>query len=205
MKFSTTLSMAVAPLAMARRVANIFPPSEIVARNVETELSDRGITVIKGMKGEGISVNSRTEIVIIWANPGNGASTTTINQQVTVTKTVTAGAGGQVTEVPGGATTTIKEGQTATIPGKGASHTVKVGGPGGLTYQPDQLNNVPVGDTVVFEFLSQNHTVTQSPFDTPCKALPGGMDSGFLANPNNTVSPPPQVAMQVMTDKPLCK
>lgn len=203
MKFSTTLSLAVAPLAMARRVANVFPPQNL-PRNVDTELSERGVTVIKGMRGSGISLNALTEVVIIWANPGNGASTTTINQQVTVTKTVTAGAGGQATVI-NGATTTIKEGQTATIPGRGASHTVKVGGPGGLAFQPDQLNKVPVGDTVVFEFLSQNHTVTQSPFDTPCKAMAGGMDSGFLANPNNTVSPPPQVAMQVMTDKPLCK
>ncbi|TQS31716.1 hypothetical protein Golomagni_07996, partial [Golovinomyces magnicellulatus] len=69
-------------------------------------------------------------------------------------------------------------------------------------YQPDQLN-VPVGDTIVFEFLSMNHTVTQSSFKEPCKPLAGGMDSGFQANPNNTVSPPPQVAMQVMVDTPL--
>lgn len=199
--------MATAPLAMARRVTNIFSP-QVVPRNVETELDSRGVTVVKGMKGTGKSGNGLTEVVIVWANPGNGASTTTINQAITVTKTVTAGAGGAVTEIPGGgqregATTTIREGQTATIPGTGASHTVKVGGPGGLTYQPEQLTNIPVGDTVVFEFLAQNHTVTQSPFDTPCKAMAGGMDSGFLANPNNTVSPPPQVAMQVMTTKPL--
>lgn len=57
---------------------------------------------------------------------------------------------------------------------------------------------------VIFEFLSQNHTVTQSPFDTPCKKLADGMDSGFIANPNNTVVPAPQMAMQVTTDKPLC-
>jgi hypothetical protein len=29
------------------------------------------------------------------------------------------------------------------------------------------------------------------------------MDSGFQPNPNNTVNPPPQVAMQVMVDTPL--
>jgi hypothetical protein len=63
---------------------------------------------------------------------------------------------------------------------------------------------VPIGDMVIFEFLSKNHTVTQSPFDTPCQALPDGMDSGFQANPDNTIVPPPQVAMQVMVDTPLC-
>jgi hypothetical protein len=81
---------------------------------------------------------------------------------------------------------------------------VTVGGPGGLVYSPEQLAPA-VGDLVVFEFWAANHTVTQSPFDTPCKKLEGGLDSGFMANPNNTVVPPPQMAMQVTTDKPLCE
>lgn len=140
---------------------------------------------------------------LIWANPGGEAKTTTIHERVTVTQTIVAG--DHPTEVPmhDGATTTIMEHETATVPAAGASHTVTVGGPGGLIFQPDQLHGVPVGDTIIFEFLSQNHTVTQSPFDTPCDALPEGMDSGFMANPNNTVVPPPQVAMQVMGDAPL--
>lgn len=207
MKWSTTFALAAAPLAMAasNRARNTYPVSPNPRAEVESELDGRSIALINGMKGHGISLNSRSDIIIIWANPGNNAKTTTINKQVTVTRTVTAGAG-EATAVPvaGGATTTISQGQTATVPATGASHTVKVGGPGGLTFQPDQLD-VPAGDTVVFEFLSQNHTVTQSPFNTPCKALEGGMDSGFLANPNNTVSPPPQVAMQVMATTPLCK
>ncbi|KAJ6788666.1 hypothetical protein PWT90_04975 [Aphanocladium album] len=205
MKWSTSIALAVAPLAMAAssRLRNTYPVSPNPRAEIESELDGRSIALINGMKGHGINLDARSDIIIIWANPGNNAKTTTINQQVTVTRTVTAGPG-EATAVPvaGGATTTIKEGQTATVPATGASHTVKVGGPGGLVFQPDQLN-VPAGDTVVFEFLSQNHTVTQSPFNTPCKALEGGMDSGFLANPNNTVSPPPQVAMQVMATTPL--
>jgi plastocyanin len=142
---------------------------------------------------------------LIWAYPGGDSTTTIIHEKVTVTQTVTAGA--HPTEIPmhDGVTTTIMEHETATVPAAGASHTVTVGGPGGLIFQPDQLHNVPVGDTIIFEFLSQNHTVTQSPFDTPCDAIPDGMDSGFMANPNNTVVPPPQVAMQVMGEAPLCK
>lgn len=31
------------------------------------------------------------------------------------------------------------------------------------------------------------------------------MDSGFMANPNNTIVPPPMMAMQVTVDTPLCK
>lgn len=210
MKFATALGLATAaaPFVAARKVNNLYADSLVKVRDVDTELDERGVAIINGgISGKGRIVGAAAaEVIIIWANPGNGARTTTINEQVTVTKTVTAGSDQRVTELPGNAgTTTIAAGQTATVPAKGATHTVKVGGPGGLTYQPDQLNNVPMGDMVVFEFLSQNHTVTQSPFDTPCKKMDGGMDSGFQANPNNTVSPPPQVAMQVMTSKPLCK
>ena len=70
-------------------------------------------------------------------------------------------------------------------------------------YTPDQIK-AAVGDMVIFTFMNANHTVTQSPFDTPCKKLEGGLDSGFMANPNNTIVPAPQMAMQVTTDKPLC-
>lgn len=197
MKFSSTFALAAAPLAMALDLHDIFPRANHQAENKHT--------VIAEGKYGGSNSATRTEIIIIWANPGNNAPTTTLHEKVTVTQTVTAGA--DATKVVGGdgAVTHISEGQTATAPAAGASHTVTVGGPAGLVFVPDQLHNVPVGDFVVFEFLSQNHTVTQSPFDTPCDALADGMDTGFMANPNNTVSPPPQVAMQVMVSKPLCK
>ncbi|EFY99320.2 Cupredoxin [Metarhizium robertsii ARSEF 23] len=197
MKYSTTIFTALAPLAMARRVANVFPPSPgIVERNAETESSESGIQVSRGKQVEAITANSRAEVIVIWLNPGNGASKTSINEQVTVTRTVTAGAGGEATQAPGGSA-------TASAPGTGATHTIKVGGENGLAFSPQELRDVPMGDMLLFEFGSQNHTVTQAEFATPCQPMAGGMDSGFLANPNNTVSPPPQVAMQVMTDKPL--
>ncbi|KAH7160694.1 putative serine-threonine rich protein [Dactylonectria macrodidyma] len=219
MKFSATLAMAaLAPVSMALSVRDpnaawLLPrahPEEVVAEeegekgNVHEDGNNEGEnneqkhnggddSVVVGdgisidLSGDGVSEHkgSAANVIIIWVNNGNGAETSTVNEKVTVTQTVTAG--GQVVETPAAA----------------ASHTVTVGGPGGLIYQPDQLNNVPVGDTVVFEFLSQNHTVSQSAFDTPCDPLEGGMDSGFMANPNNTVSPPPQVAMQVMVETPL--
>jgi len=58
---------------------------------------------------------------------------------------------------------------------------------------------------VIFTFMSQNHTATQSAFATPCEALAGGMDTGFVANINNSVVPAPQVAMQVTVATPICK
>ena len=57
---------------------------------------------------------------------------------------------------------------------------------------------------VVFTFMSNNHTVTQSAFDTPCVKLPAGMDSGFMPNVNNTIVPAPQMAMQVTVATPIC-
>ena len=199
MKFSMTCALALAPLALASRFHGILPRGDMQSDNKHTVMvQGNGGNGGNGGKNRNNNAASKTEIIIIWANPGNGAETTTLHEKVTVTQTVTAPPGG-ATKVAGG------DGQTATAPAPGASHTVTVGGPSGLVYTPDQLNNVPVGDFVVFELLSQNHTVTQSPFDTPCDALADGMDTGFMANPNNTVSPPPQVAMQVMTDKPLCK
>jgi plastocyanin len=81
---------------------------------------------------------------------------------------------------------------------------VVVGGSAGLVYSPDTIE-AAVGDMVVFTFLEQNHTVTQAAFTTPCEALAGGMDSGFMPNINSTVNPPPQMAMQVTVATPLCK
>lgn len=212
MKFSTSLALAAAPLSLALSIGD--PASSWVVRRdhqLENGLGGQGqvieidpTNVLGGLKGEskddskddgkggrkkGNNNNnaSGAQVIIIWVNNGNGAATTTVNEKVTVTQTVTAGAGTGA----------------ATPPAAAATHTVTVGGPGGLIYQPDQLTNVPIGDTVEFEFLSQNHTVSQSAFEKPCALIEGGMDSGFMPNPNNSVSPPPRMAMQVMVDTPL--
>ncbi|KAM0554758.1 hypothetical protein ACHAPJ_006830 [Fusarium lateritium] len=189
MKTSATMAMAAfAPLSMALFLDIPGQPSRRDHHLPGKDGLFDAAEQFKGFNRHGVTKESKTEIIIIWANPGAGAATTTINEKVTVTQTVTAGAGGDA---------------AATKPAEAQQHTVTVGGPGGLTYQPEELPNIPIGDTVVFEFLSQNHTVSQSAFDTPCDPLEGGMDSGFMPNPNNTVSPPPQVAMQVMVDTPL--
>lgn len=61
------------------------------------------------------------------------------------------------------------------------------------------------GDMVEFTFMSQNHTLTQSTFPKPCVKMQGGADSGFLSNPNNTISPPPTFMFQVKDTKPACE
>ena len=149
------------------------------------------------------------EINFIWVNPGGNAATTVLNEAQTVTVTQTVNGGAAPTEgVAAGETAaanpTVEAGATGTVAATGATHSVTVGGPQGLSFDPPELKAAQ-GDTVIFTFLSQNHTATQSAFDTPCVPLEGGMNSGYQANLNNTVDPPPQVAMQVMVSTPLCK
>ncbi|KAI0371684.1 hypothetical protein BV20DRAFT_156252 [Pilatotrama ljubarskyi] len=75
------------------------------------------------------------------------------------------------------------------------THTVKVGENGTLTYSPNTItaNN---GDIIQFQFLSKNHTVTQSTFAAPCSNITDangvvtGVDSGYQFVPSNSTSFP---------------
>lgn len=179
MKYSAAIAaLAVSPVVLAKSVHNVFP--------ADVEVRDQHLKeVVKQVSG-----GSATQVIVIWVNNGGGAATSTVNQQVTVTKTVTAGA-------TGGAAGTGAAGAMAT-------HSVVVGGAAGLQFSPPEIK-ANLGDMVVFTFQNANHSVTQSTFDLPCDPMAGGMDSGFQPNQNNTINPPPQVAMQVMDTKPLCK
>ena len=73
-----------------------------------------------------------------------------------------------------------------------------------LAYDPPSLDALP-GDYVQFNFMAQNHTVTQSTLEKPCVKMAGGMDSGFMPNPNNTMPTPPSMIIEVNDTKPLCK
>ncbi|KAJ7079790.1 hypothetical protein B0H15DRAFT_496283 [Mycena belliarum] len=64
-----------------------------------------------------------------------------------------------------------------------ATITVKVGENNGLTYSPTNVV-AAAGDVIAFQFLSKNHTVTQSTFKVPCERMTApteGIDSGFQA------------------------
>ncbi|KAJ9141975.1 Serine-threonine rich protein [Pleurostoma richardsiae] len=202
MKFSAALAMAVAPLALAKSVRNSYPvrrdPVNVARSPSPNAKAKAGISELslQGLSGFGITETQLSEVIVIWVNPGSGAATTTINQQQTVTQTVT------VTNAAEAGTTTLASSASTTVGATGATHSVIVGGAAGLVYTPNEIQAVP-GDMVIFTFMSANHTATQSAFDTPCEALAGGMDSGFQPNANNSVNPPPQVAMQVMVDTPL--
>ncbi|KAI4120972.1 MAG: hypothetical protein LQ338_006634 [Usnochroma carphineum] len=84
---------------------------------------------------------------------------------------------------------------------QGTMHKVTVGGDPGLVFSPATIVAAQ-GDMVEFTFMSQNHTLTQSTFAKPCVKMQDGADSGFLPNPNNTISPPPTFMIQVGDTKP---
>ncbi|KAF8217973.1 hypothetical protein K438DRAFT_1656883 [Mycena galopus ATCC 62051] len=60
----------------------------------------------------------------------------------------------------------------------GSEILVLVGQNNQLTFSPPNIT-ANVGDTVIFQFESKNHSVTQSSFASPCTPLVGGVDSGF--------------------------
>lgn len=151
-----------------------------LASSLQADLVARGAlnaekrnTVIVQESGAGGS--STTEIIIVWVNQGGGAATSTLNSALSTIASSTISA---------------------------ATQTVTVGGTAGLVYTPSTVK-ANVGDMIVFEFESQNHTVTQSAFAEPCVKLTGGMDSGFMPNINNSLIQKPQMAMQVTVATPL--
>ncbi|PHH68469.1 hypothetical protein CDD82_537 [Ophiocordyceps australis] len=196
MKFSIALGMgaAMAPLAIASQEKGVSDPKGLMARvfKPEHKLNDRTIKIRTGKSRseESVTANKQTEIILIWANPGGGAERTQINDKVTVTETVTAGNGGIVGGV-----------QTSSANAGATTHTVTVGGAQGLAFFPQEIR-ANAGDMVLYKFMAKKHSATQSTFDEPCKPLEGGFDSDLIENSNNT-DPPPEMAMQIMTTKPI--
>ncbi|KAL0940885.1 GPI-anchored cupredoxin-like protein 1 [Colletotrichum truncatum] len=199
MKFSAVLALSTAVLASAKSVRNHYPVRRDGHKKAGSEV---GKALPAGMSGFGVSNSQVTEVIIIWTNPGAGAPTININPPA-------GGVAAPPAAPPAAPAAPAAPPAAPPAAGPQTHHSrsnflsqVTVGGPSGLVFVPDQIK-ANVGDMVVFTFMSQNHTATQSAFATPCDPLAGGMDSGFVANPNNSVNPPPQVAMQVMVSDPL--
>jgi len=126
--------------------------------------------------------------MVFAVNPGNNFAAFQAAATGGASATSSAAGGAVAT-----ATATVTLGsQTPTTASSGAptstgsvDHKVVVGGTGVLAYNPSNIT-AQVGDTVTFEFHQVNHTVTQSSFNTPCRALSltsttgaVGFDSGF--------------------------
>jgi plastocyanin len=211
MRFSAVAALCAAPLALAGTLQQdlVARGAVSVEAGVSVESSEsQGNKDSKSQSnghnrnsGDNVVVESQsgasiTEVIIIWVNNGGGLPTSTVQAQSTI-----AGA--------------------AAPPGSQATHQVSwveiddnallltisqvvVGGSAGLVYSPDTIE-AAIGDMVIFTFLEQNHTATQSAFTTPCQFLAGGIDSGFMPNINSSVNPPPQMAMQVTVATPICE
>jgi plastocyanin len=58
------------------------------------------------------------------------------------------------------------------------THVVQVGPRGALVFEPPEVS-ASMGDVIRFNFVSGNHTATQSSLEQPCVAN-GGFDTGFI-------------------------
>ncbi|KAF4508381.1 hypothetical protein G6O67_004766 [Ophiocordyceps sinensis] len=195
MRFSAAVAtgLVLAPLSVASQINSLSPRD--VKRAVYAHAPE-GFEKRTETLGRG-NVNEEKK------STGNLTERETSTKQQQNQKIEISGGGSQATviwiELGGGAERQqINEKMTGV---NAAEHTIVVGGPGALVYSPP-ANKFEVGDMVIWEFKSKNHTVTQSTFDKPCEKLEGGFDTGFMPNPNDTI-PPPRVAMQIMTSEPL--
>ncbi|KAG7452800.1 Cupredoxin [Guyanagaster necrorhizus] len=133
------------------------------------------------------------------ATASSGSSATSAaTGVVTVTATSVTVSGGQVLT-----TTSATTAATASVSSSSSTdHKVIVGGTGGLvTYSPANIT-ANVGDTVTFEFHQKNHTVTASSFASPCQALSGGFNSGFMPVTDDAQTFP-TYTVQVNDTKPI--
>ncbi|KAH8589209.1 Cupredoxin [Bisporella sp. PMI_857] len=88
-----------------------------------------------------------------------------------------------------------------TITQSKATHVIDVGTGRGFAYNPSWVN-ASIGDTVRFNFLGRNHSVTQSDLASPCTSN-GGFDTGLNQfNPLN-ISGKFVVDFQVNVSTPL--
>ncbi|QSZ32083.1 hypothetical protein DSL72_001652 [Monilinia vaccinii-corymbosi] len=168
-------SLCIASSALAGNVQHDF-----IGRGVVTaEFTERSSELVARERDITIVQAKNEDVIIIWTNNGGGAATKIVTE-----------------------TKTVSQASAATVAAAvAATHTVTVGGASGLVYTPETVS-AAVGDMVVFNFESQNHSLTQSTFATPCEKLATGMDTGFLPNVNNTITPAPAMAIQLLTDGP---
>lgn len=61
-----------------------------------------------------------------------------------------------------------------------------------------------IGDTIVFQFESGNHSLTEAAYDKPCEPLEGGIDSGLVPNLDDQI-PYPTYTFRVDSTSPQCE
>lgn len=125
--------------------------------------------------------------MVFAINPGSNFAAF----QAAATGNSSAVSSGAATATATATTTSAAATATATA---GQVHNIVVGGPGKLYYDPSNIT-AQLGDVIQFEFQQKNHTVTQSSFVTPCRALTStstsgqvGFDSGFIPASDSATS-----------------
>ncbi|KAJ7330861.1 hypothetical protein DFH08DRAFT_785989 [Mycena albidolilacea] len=88
------------------------------------------------------------------------------------------------------ATGTASATPSAAAKSSGSEILVQVGASNSDIFSPSNIS-ANIGDIVTFQFVSKNHSVTQTTFAKPCSALlAGGVDSGFQPVPVNAAAFP---------------
>lgn len=139
------------------------------------------------------------------------ASTVTITNSVTVTSTVKYGgsdssitSNGAVYNHAASPTYTPSSpaySNTTTAHASRQTHHVKVGTfDGKVQFVPNNVN-AEIGDVVLYDFLKQSHSLTQSEFLTPC-TYNGGFDTGLHQVNSKNVSGLFVIPFEVTTKKP---
>jgi plastocyanin len=75
---------------------------------------------------------------------------------------------------------------TAPSAPSGRTQYVTVGGSAGLVYSPECVF-ANVGDVIVFNYGTKNHTLTQSSFAEPCTEMSAGITQIYFTNLRNTI------------------
>lgn len=138
-----------------------------------------------GGGGNAVSTTSKFLALVIFSfSFADHIGAGTYSKGYVVTETVSCSS----TPVPPNSHTTPPPTGSSAPPAPTGAKTisVKVGGPNGLLkYTPESVV-ANRGDTVFFDFLQVNHTLTQSTLDNPCVFKTGGVRSGFRPNPLGT-------------------
>lgn len=71
------------------------------------------------------------------------------------------------------------------------------------TFTPSSMT-AEIGDTIIVQFTSGNHSLTESTFEYPCVKIPGGLDSGYMANVNDDIVPTPQYSFDISQNTSQC-
>jgi plastocyanin len=167
--------------------------TKIIFEGVQVVKISLVVVVIEVIDSQTVTVVSSDYSSTSIGLTSESASTNLPESTAAVAPTALAESAPKLTSTTSAESTVIKQ--------PSATHLVDVGTGEGFAYTPSQLN-ASIGDTVRFNFLGKNHSVTQSDLASPC-TYNRGFDTGFNQfNPLN-ISGKFIVDFQVSVSTPL--